>query len=60
MDMLFSKKKVKEESNIGRRKAVSFFFFKERNAKEEKKIKPNLSAQFIQEITSYFNEDPFL
>lgn len=26
VDMLFSKKKVKEESNIGRRKAVSFFF----------------------------------
>ena len=28
MDILFSKKKVKEESNIGRRKAVSFFFSK--------------------------------
>lgn len=40
-------------------KAVSFFF-KERNAKEKRKIKPNLLAEFIQKITSYFNEDPFL
>ena len=50
--------KIKEESNIGIKSSV--FFFKERNAKEKRKIKPNLLAEFIQEITSYFKEDPFL
>lgn len=58
--MLFSKKKVKEESNIGRRKAVSFLLKKGMPKKREKNLKPNPSAQFTQEITSYFNEDPFL
>lgn len=54
----FAKWKLKRKWHWNTKQCL--LFFKERNAKEKRKIKPNLLAEFIQEITSYFNEDPFL
>ena len=36
------------------------FFLKGRDARKREEAKPNLLAEFIQEIASYFNEDTFL
>lgn len=59
VNMFFSKNKIEEKATLKEKKS-SVFFFKKGMPRRREKIKPHLSAEFIQEITSYFNGEPLL